>query len=571
MTQVQRHRRALAAVAVATTILALGMTAATTTAASAADDAPAITMTPSSGPASDYGSDRSSARREMAWSAAFTCPAVDGTHPFSVVEAFVSEVGEETPPVAGLGLIPVPPYLAVSATGIAYTYDPTTGTGTVGAGTVVGSASVPIQSSAWQMDDAGTDQKSLAQILQPNHTYSIGLYCYDENFNIIPDTTGHIAAIWDTLTTDANLGWTITAATGTNPPPPAAVATSTAITASLSANDQTAADLTATVTAASGSDVPGGTVQFADAGTNVGSPVTVDASGHAQYTATGLAPGDHTFTATFTPADPTAFTGSTSPASSTVTIASPPGKTDTQLAAVVVPTGIGRVDLAAVVGVDNGPAEDATGTVQFFADGEQKGEAPVDKGTAAFEVTGLTPGQTYSFSAKYSGDDTYNPSQSPSSQLALPLELKDGVEAIEGETYGVEAPAGTFAAGETVKAEIHSDPITLEDGAALADGSAFYTFVMPDSVPAGSHELVLTGATSGTTKTVAFTIASSGGGVEAGGSNTPVSFATDWVARSASTPLGLAWLVGMGLAIAGVLAGGTVFIVRRRNAQRSDA
>ena len=59
------------------------------------------------------------------------------------------------------------------------------------------------------------------------------------------------------------------------------------------------------------SSVPAGTVQFADGGSDLGGPVTLDEAGHAILVRT-FAAGDHSFTAAFVPTDPALFDPSAS-------------------------------------------------------------------------------------------------------------------------------------------------------------------------------------------------------------------------------------------------------------------
>jgi hypothetical protein len=62
-----------------------------------------------------------------------------------------------------------------------------------------------------------------------------------------------------------------------------------------------------------------------------------------------------------------------------------------------------------------------------------------------------------------------------------------------------------FAAGEQVAGELHSTPVPLGNVAANSAGTAVFTFAVPASIGAGSHSVVMTGA-SGLTSTVTFTV-----------------------------------------------------------------
>jgi hypothetical protein len=63
-----------------------------------------------------------------------------------------------------------------------------------------------------------------------------------------------------------------------------------------------------------------------------------------------------------------------------------------------------------------------------------------------------------------------------------------------------------FSVGETVTAVLHSAPVTVGTVTANATGTAALTFTVPKNTAAGAHQLVLTGAASGLSATVAFTV-----------------------------------------------------------------
>lgn len=69
--------------------------------------------------------------------------------------------------------------------------------------------------------------------------------------------------------------------------------------------------------------------------------------------------------------------------------------------------------------------EEASGTVTFKRNGTNVGSAPVTDGHASLAVSGLQPSSTYSFTADYSGDDTFASSTSsavPVTTEALPAD-----------------------------------------------------------------------------------------------------------------------------------------------------
>jgi Bacterial Ig-like domain (group 3) len=92
----------------------------------------------------------------------------------------------------------------------------------------------------------------------------------------------------------------------------APIATSTAL--AVSPVSSVAQGIRVTLTATITPSTAVGTVQFKDATTDIGAPVTVSNNGTASGSTSTLAPGPHQLTAVFTPADPAAFSPSTSPA-----------------------------------------------------------------------------------------------------------------------------------------------------------------------------------------------------------------------------------------------------------------
>jgi hypothetical protein len=139
--------------------------------------------------------------------------------------------------------------------------------------------------------------------------YQVGILCFTQAVGSTPpvftndwfttvtfNAAGGSSATWSTSSTTNPVG-TSTALAATPASPAAHGATET---------------LTATVTAASGSSIPVGSVDFKDGSTDLGS-AAVNSSGVATTTAT-LADGSHSLTAAFTPTDSTAFAASTSTA-----------------------------------------------------------------------------------------------------------------------------------------------------------------------------------------------------------------------------------------------------------------
>ena len=102
---------------------------------------------------------------------------------------------------------------------------------------------------------------------------------------VVDDTTGDVGSMAG--------GWSLTITTAN-----AAVATTTAVTSSLNPSEPAFRDVTATVKAGA-SAVTTGTVQFADNGVDVGSPVALNGSGQATFSTSALSEGTHAIRATY--------------------------------------------------------------------------------------------------------------------------------------------------------------------------------------------------------------------------------------------------------------------------------
>ena len=135
-----------------------------------------------------------------------------------------------------------------------------------------------------------------------------------------PGGTGSSTPVQSTFVTLSADGSSYsTSATG----PAQATATNTTLTASPNpAQVGTTVALTSTTTATDGTH-PAGTVQFEAGGTNIGTPVAVNASGVATTTTTFTAAATETLSAVFTPTNTTAFNGSTGTTSMSVTTTAP--------------------------------------------------------------------------------------------------------------------------------------------------------------------------------------------------------------------------------------------------------
>lgn len=412
---------------------------------------------------------------------------------------------------------------------------------------------------------------------------------------------GTPGAAWSTLTVSDSGTWAL----DTDPLP--AVATTTAITQS----DSSTYALTATVTASSGTTAPTGTVQFSDAGTNIGDPVALTPGSGTSSTATftptsdELSAGTHKFSASFAGSD--GFSASVAATPVTVPIAAGAKATVVTVAASLDADST-DIDATATVALSSGgdALKDATGNVQFSVDGTPSGTTvTVSQGVASATLTGTSVGD-HTVTAVYTPDNaaTAKYDASPdSSAVTVTIPAADGDGSVNGDSgggssgdatllndgdtgivpgddYEIDLPAGTFGDGDTINAVLHSTPTDLPDGTAAVDGSLAFDFTLPADTPDGSHEIVFTDASdSSKTATVSFTVGSGEPGANGSGSdpssgdpatssNDPVTFATG-LASAVSTPQGAAWFFGGVFAAALAAAAGWVFFWRRRSASRA--
>ncbi len=193
----------------------------------------------------------------------------------------------------------------------------------------------------------------------------------------------------------------------------AGIATTTTLTSSATtAVSGTSITFTATVTPASGTIVPTGTVTFTDGATTLGSG-TLDATGKATFTTSTLAVGSHSIVASYGGATtPTAFSNSASSATA-VTITSP--------AVVSTTTALTTSATTAVTGTNitftatTTPASGTTtptGTVTFKDGATTLGTGNLDAtGKTTFAISTLTVG-SHSITAVYGGSTTFSSSTS---------------------------------------------------------------------------------------------------------------------------------------------------------------
>ncbi len=429
------------------------------------------------------------------------------------------------------------------------------------------------------LSDAWSTNPAQANVTITAGTYSLGVACIKDTFEPERDADSHLLVAWTSITFDSDGNWSV----GEVVPPAGAVDTSTALTATVDGATATTANLVATVAAASGS--PAGSVDFFDNIT--GTPTKLNPSavtlsgGTASFSATGLAAGAHSFTAVFTPADTEAFNSSTSSAQS-LTIVTPKTSTKLELSGTA---GASSLTLTAKLETSDGTAiTDGTGTVSFTqTDGSlSKTGVAVDTttSTAVTTFTDLLPGQTYTFTATYLAGTAEGYSDSAAT-ASMPVKLPDAktdgtivgnpATLDPGSKYTITFPAGTFGDGDDVTVVLHSDPVTLDPATAdAADGSLSYDFTVPTDLEASSsHVIVFTDTTDPTVaaQSVAFIVTAAAEG------NSPTgSIITDWMNTTASTPQGMAGLIGTTvLLIAAALGGFGLWFVRRRRSTAQAA
>ncbi len=264
-----------------------------------------------------------------------------------------------------------------------------------------------------------------------------------------------------------------------------------------------------------------------------------------------LGGGVHSLTAMFTPTDTSAFTTSTSTA-----VPFTVNAISTMTALAVTPHGPilegVRITMTATVT----PATVA-GSVTFRDGTRVLGTVALHQGTAQLQTNKLF-GFKASLTASFTGSPAvdFGPSTSAPvtmTVIGLPklLSVRSQGKAVpNGSTLAhgqaLSMTAEGFAAGEQVSAVAHSTPVALGATHAVKTGIATLGVTIPDSLPAGSHTITLTGS-HGQTTTFSFVIGGSSGGLLA----------------STGTDLMGGTVLGLGLLVAGLLALGVVGPRRR--------
>ena len=252
--------------------------------------------------------------------------------------------------------------------------------------------------------------------------------------------------------------------------------------------------LSATVSPASGSTTPTGTVTFLDGSTTLGTGTLT--AGVATLTTTALPEGADTITASY--AGTTLFAASTSTGASETVNQDP---TTTALASSANPAVAGQyVTFTATVSPSSPGSGTPTGTVTFLDGGASVGTGTLDSsGVAAFSTTALPLGSD-SITASYAGDTNYAGSSTDTA-------LSETVNAIgsTATTTAVTTSASTANAGDSVTfsatvshatgSDVLSGTVTFLDGAtvlgtgAVDTTSGIATF-STSTLPVGSSETI---------------------------------------------------------------------------------
>jgi subtilisin-like proprotein convertase family protein len=197
---------------------------------------------------------------------------------------------------------------------------------------------------------------------------------------------------------------------------------------------------------APGAGSPTGAVSFYDGGTLLGAP-SLDGSGTATWTTSGLAVGPHSLSATY--GGDTNFAGnsagglsqSVGQATTTTTVGSSPNPS----------AGGQTVVFSAIVSAVSPGAGKPTGSVQFFDGGSPLGTATLSGGTATLSTSTLALG-AHSITATYGGDSSFGGS---STSAALTQNVTSGKITFSSGNVNVPIPdLGTGLSSITIPAGI---------------------------------------------------------------------------------------------------------------------
>jgi alpha-tubulin suppressor-like RCC1 family protein len=272
---------------------------------------------------------------------------------------------------------------------------------------------------------------------------------------------------------------------------PAATTTAVVSSASPTVSGQSVT-FTATVSSAAGT--PGGSIEFFDGSTSLGTATL--SSGEATLSTSALTVGSHSVTAVY--AGTTDFETSTSSALSQVVNQ---GSTTTTLASSSNPSASGQsVTLTATVAAVGPAGGTPSGTVQFFDGATLLGTATLNSGEATLSTSGLTVG-SHSVTAVYSGSGSFAASTSS--------DLTQTVNLIPTTTVLTSSPSGTAKLGEgvTLSATVSSSSGTPGGSVSFFDGSTSLgtgtlngsgvATLSVSSLALGAHSLTATYAASG--------------------------------------------------------------------------
>jgi hypothetical protein len=255
--------------------------------------------------------------------------------------------------------------------------------------------------------------------------------------------------------------------------------------------------IAATVSAVSpGAGTPTGQVQFKDGASNLGTPVSLDATGHASLSVSTLGIGSHSLTAVY--AGDANFTGSTS-ASTTETINAVAAPVTIALASSSSPTVFGEsVTISATVTPVSPATGTPTGQVQF-KDGANNLGAPVSldaAGHASVTVSALSVGShsltaVYSGDANFAGGSTANPltqtvNQAPTSVVIVPAPNP----AVLGQSVTITATVAAVSPGSgTPTGQVQFKDGANNLGAPVSLDAAGHASVTVSTLSVGSHSL----------------------------------------------------------------------------------
>jgi|GEM_PF-1187038 len=246
-------------------------------------------------------------------------------------------------------------------------------------------------------------------------------------------------------------------------------AASSATALASSANPSTFGEsITFTATVTSGGGIPTGSVQFAVDGTNLGTPVTLDGTGHATSPAIAtLASGNHPVTATYTPTG--SFTGSSGTLAGGQTVNA--AGTTTAVASSANPSTFGQsITFTATVTSGGGTP---TGSVQFVVDGSNFG-APVAlvSGVATSQATASLASGNHPVTATYTPAGSF----SGSSGTLAGGQAVNPASTVTAVTSSAPANTSTFGQSVTFTATVTSGAGTPTGSVQFAiDGTNFGT------------------------------------------------------------------------------------------------